>query len=298
MSILTKVSVVVLLVLILLACPVFITQATVAPNYRIAYEQQVEKTQLYELAAKQAQLATARATSLYNNLLEKSRTQIDERQAQINALQAQLNQEKADKAAQATRIDQLNVTVTNLQKNLEAALAQNTLLDEQLNGNPDKGIKGARQAIQQLQDEQRKTEGVLKAAQAEAERLQRVVMVKDEDVANLNSQVFDLNAKLEDLRRKAVVVASTDGGTTPLVDVKAPTEVTGTVTAVREPDMASINIGSAKGVVPGQTLIIYRGASFVAHLKVAEVDINGSAGVITDRKLDPMQGDKVTSSLK
>jgi len=276
---------------------VFITQATVDPNYRIAYEQEVKRAEVNALTAQQNQLAAQRAINRLHDMEAKTRVQIDERQAQINALQAQLNQEKSDKAALATRIDQLNVTATNLQKNLEAEIGQNKLLDEQLNGNPDKGVKGARQKIDELQEERRKTEDVLKAAQAEVERLVRVERVKNEDIANLNAQVFDLNAKLEDLRRKAVVVASGDGAAT-AVDVKAPVEVTGTVTAVREPDMASINIGSAKGVVPGQTLIIYRGASFVAHLKVAEVDINGAAGVITDRKLDPMQGDKVTSSLK
>lgn len=297
MSILTKVSVVVLLVLILLACPVFITQATVAPNYRIAFDQEVERGEMYKATALQHELSARRAISRLEELDKSTRVQIDERQAQINALQAQLNQEKSDKAALATRLDQLNVTTTNLQKNLEAEIAVRIQLDEQLNGNPDKNIKGARQKIDELQEERRKTEDVLKAAQAEVERLVRVDRVKTEDIANLNAQIFDLNTKLEDLRRKAVVVASTDGAT-PAVDVKAPVEVTGTVTAVREPDMASINIGSAKGVVPGMTLIIYRGASFVAHLKVAEVDINGAAGVITDRKLDPMQGDKVTSSLK
>ena len=297
MSILTKVSVVVLLVLILLACPVFITQATVHPNYRIAFEKEVLRAQINELAARHAQLAEKRALKLYTDAEDKARTQIDQSTVQINALQAQLNTEKLEKTNLANRIDTLNVTAADLQKNLEAAVAQNKALDAQLNGTADQ--KGARQIIAVLQEELRKTEALLQTAQADVERVTRIWKVKDEDIANLRAEVTDLNLKIEDIRRNQIAgAAGGQPGVTPAADIKPAVDVTGTVIAVREPDLASINIGSAKGITPGMTLIVYRGSSFVAHLKIAEVDLNNAAGIIVDRKLDPMQGDKVTSKLK
>jgi len=72
--------------------------------------------------------------------------------------------------------------------------------------------------------------------------------------------------------------------------------ITGTVDSVRG-DLVGINIGAAKGIKPGMKLIVYRGTNFVAHLRVQEVDVNQAAGVLTDKQLDPMPGDKVTTSL-
>ena len=58
-------------------------------------------------------------------------------------------------------------------------------------------------------------------------------------------------------------------------------------------DVVSINIGSAGGIKPGMRLIIYRENKFVANLRIAEVDINEAVGIISDKKQDPVQGDKV-----
>ena len=42
-------------------------------------------------------------------------------------------------------------------------------------------------------------------------------------------------------------------------------------------------------------LKVYREGHFVSHLRIDMVDSNQAAGVIFDKKLDVVQGDKVTS---
>ena len=71
-----------------------------------------------------------------------------------------------------------------------------------------------------------------------------------------------------------------------------PANVIGTVTAVKG-DIASINVGSAKGVKRGMVAIVSRGAKFICEIQIEEVDINQSAGIITKRSQDPAMGDKV-----
>ena len=58
-------------------------------------------------------------------------------------------------------------------------------------------------------------------------------------------------------------------------------------------DVASVNAGSRRGVKAGMRLILFRQDKFVAFLKVSETDADKAAGIITDRKLDPMAGDGV-----
>ena len=84
MSILTKICIVVMLVLILLACPVFITQATVVPNYRDLYETAVEDNELLRHQARNAMLA--------EQTVQRQRDQLNARLNEITGLgQAELD---------------------------------------------------------------------------------------------------------------------------------------------------------------------------------------------------------------
>jgi len=56
LNILTKICIVIQLVLILIACPVFITQATVVANYKDHYERQVLRGSVLNQTAAQAQM--------------------------------------------------------------------------------------------------------------------------------------------------------------------------------------------------------------------------------------------------
>ena len=88
---------------------------------------------------------------------------------------------------------------------------------------------------------------------------------------------------------KPVAVASDD-------NVKVEGQVTGV-----NGDIASINVGSTKGIKKGMTLVVYRdrgnAVSFLAHLQITNADLSESAGIVVNR--DPavriVQGDQVKS---
>ena len=88
--------------------------------------------------------------------------------------------------------------------------------------------------------------------------------------------------------------AATADATGPTTPVDGPSGLEAQVIAVNN-DVASIDAGSRKGLKSGMKLIVFRDSKFVAYLRVAEVDTNEAVGIITDRKLDPVTGDKVMS---
>lgn len=59
-----------------------------------------------------------------------------------------------------------------------------------------------------------------------------------------------------------------------------------------------MNVGAASGVEKGTEFIIFRGANFVARLRVAEVNPSSCAGIILDAQRDVLKGDKATTSLE
>ena len=73
-------------------------------------------------------------------------------------------------------------------------------------------------------------------------------------------------------------------------------EIVGTITAVSQ-DVASINIGSAHGVVKGMKMTIYRGGMYVGTIRIEDVKPRVSAGIITQANLPPVKGDKVASRM-
>ncbi|MDY6913685.1 MAG: hypothetical protein SVT52_04420 [Planctomycetota bacterium] len=283
MNILTKICVVVLLVLILLACPVFITQATVAPNYRYYYEQETERAEMYAQGLRQAELA--------NKLLIQQRDRAVKLAADTNLAKRkevqQLQSLLAEKQLEATRfqlsINSINEDLAKLRVNLDHELKRNAALSAKLNESWAK--------INKITEENRQTGELLRETQAEVERLEKVARVRHEQLAEREEQIRVLERKLEATGKPS------DEAPAGAVVVRSSVKISGTVTAVRG-DLASVNVGSAKGLKTGMKLIVYRGAEFVAHLRIQEVDTNQAAGIVLDKRLAVKQGDKVATSLK
>lgn len=148
--------------------------------------------------------------------------------------------------------------------------------------------------IAKLEDELTAADVALQAAQAEIERREGTEKVLLERLAQLQ-ELYDR------LKGTAVMPAAVDGEQpiSPAPSAAAGPKITGTITAVRD-NMASINIGSVKGVREGMTLYVYRDDHFVAHLEIIEVSDTEATGRIFDPRQGeaPQTGDKVTTSLK
>ena len=274
MNILTKICVVVLLVLVLFASVTFINMAAVPENWRHRYDLELQRRLLSDQDARFAKLVNARALE--------ERKDVEKR---ANDLATELAEARKDKvadpvalrtAALQAAIDAANTRLAELQLNVEAMGKRN----EALAGNLDK----SREAIAGLQKENRRAAGEITQLRGKLERAERVV-------AALQRQLMERDERIAELEKHTVRGAVPEKAGPPVVG-----KIAGTVTAVRG-ELASVNIGSAHGVVRGLKLYIYRDDRFVGYLRVDEVDEGESAGTVVDKQLDPVEGDKVTNDL-
>ncbi len=275
MSILTKICVVVLVVLVLLGCPIFITLATVGPNYRDEFVKEQIKSKRFEHTAQtervvaalrydELQVVLKEITDLQQKL-DAERTQYD---LQIRELQGTLAECAGEKKIVNAVVAKLTIVTLNDQTRI-AALTND--------------LTAMRQRVNEL---------TMKSLDIKNE-LQEVISNRD----SLNLQAKTLreeNQRLTrenlDLRGKLALTPSrkTERVTVPQV---AP-DIRGRIVAVSQ-DVASINIGSAQGIKPGVKLMVYRGGDFVGHLLVRDAEVGEAFGIIIDKRLEPMRGDMV-----
>ena len=276
MSILTKISIVILLVLVLLACPVFITQATVHPNYKDAYLKQVDRSGVAEMSEKGAKLALHNTIAERDDAVQALNNLKLQKQREIDKLKAALATLNMRNVKLTNNLDTLTTKVTGLDGGLKKLNDRTELLASQL--------AAARKDIDARTTENIKLADLLKQSEAEKSRLSEASKVRSE-------QIYALEEEIEKLRATGVT-----GRPGEEVAPTADQPIEGTIDSVRG-DIASINIGSAHGVKRNMKLVIYRGAQLVGWLRVEDVDISQAAGIIVNKVLDPMQNDKVTDSL-
>ena len=281
MNVLTKICVVILVILVLLATPVFIHQSVMIPNYKQAYEGQRLRNQALHMDAKHKTLALQRAMADIEALTRRTNTSKETLERDIQDRIAENTRLQGEIAGLQADITKFNSELTALRKSHEENVKRRELLTTHLGE--------ARAQIDKLNGMNRSLEEMLKATQADVERLTKVSRVRLEQITEKDEQIRELTELLE--AAKAGGPATAAGKP----DMPAPS-ITGTVDSVRG-DLVGINIGAAKGIKPGMKLIVFRGTNFVAHLRIQEVDVNQAAGVLADKQLDPMPGDKVTTSL-
>lgn len=282
MSTLTKISVVVLVVLVCVVGAVFITQASIVPNYRQAYDNEVAKNNIFSSQIRVAEQVAAAA----NLQLQ----QVKDRQTELVTNSAQAKNE-ADQALASKLDDNRKLTAIN-----ENQKAENTNLvslltqKEELLKDAIARLELARAANEKLTKEYARVDDLFKQEQSTHARMDSQKKFDDEQIQELREQLKEVQARL------AAGGNAAKAGETPVLP-EADTVISGTVTAVKD-DMASINVGSAKGVKTGMKFTVYRGAQYVGMFQVqGDVGLDSSAGVIVLKRLDAAMGDKVTTKL-
>jgi len=281
LNILTKISIVVVAVLVLVACPVFIRMAVAPYNYRKAYEESQLQLQNAVAAANVAQLGMQAAQAQLAHQVESQRSASDDSAKRVNDLQ--------------NRLSAADVRVAELQASMQAMTASLTELKGTLSREVEQRIAAVlarekdREAINRLQAENQHLESSLKEAEGNIASLTMALRSMEEQNAQLKEMNLDLQKG-----GAAPTAASASGAESPSAQGKELPKIAGAVTAV-DKEIVSINVGSAKGVKEGMVMIIYRGDQIVAHLRVQLVDANQAAGVAFDKQRDPLQGDKVAT---
>lgn len=281
MSILTKISVVLLLVLVLLACPVFITQATQLPAYKDAYARQRTEIESIKQANRHLQLALTQAQEQVGRYADDIRElEVAKRLVELT-LGTQIDDHVAANLGMSKTLAGLQANLDVLGQNMTKELARADKLADQLNES------------WKLTDELKKHIIDLNATVADKDvamaRLEATVRKLRMDIAQREREIADLVRRWAERDKPTVAVGPEDGVRPPVPMIR------GTITAVDE-DAASINIGSAKGIKKGMKLIVYRdGDGFVSYLQIELVDLNSAAGVVVSKRLglEPRIDDKV-----
>jgi hypothetical protein len=272
--------VVFLVVTSIVAAVVFINLATVSPNWRDYYNR--EKDAYNVLATYNLSHQTVNAR------LEKDREDLRE------ALVDQKTKAQSDIAALRDEKEQFNIAIADLKRQLamkanitpESGKTMKEFLDKQL------------QALKEAWEQESKAKLKLVAVesqflteQAKNKRLENSLRVIKEQAQDKATMIIKLNNRISQLEMLE------DKKPDRRVIVPVPTTIiTGTVTEVNS-NLVSINVGTAQGLKVGMQLIVSRGDKFVGYLKIEEIRVNEAAGIIVNRVLAPLQGDKVASRL-
>lgn len=278
MSILTKVCVVILVLMVLIAVPVFITQATVPASWKTAYGKQAGRIKVLEMQAAHIQLALRQANALADKRLAELTDLRTANTTEVNDLKADLRSAKLAYVSLDKDLKDIRLDLMRLQATLKGEVERRFLLAGQL----DK----ARTENKELSIETRQLEDESQESEAKSQRLDKVIKVYIEQLAGAQEEIKELQE----------MIAGGGTGKTKRVIV-ATARIEGTITTILG-DLAGINIGSAKGMKSNMVLIVYRGSEFVARLRVQEVEIDEAAGTIFDKRLNPIKGDKVTTRLR
>jgi len=275
LSILTKICVVVLAVLILLGCPIFITQATVGPSFRQALKIEQARSNLHRLDAIAEKNAHNNTMAQRDKALADLSRLRDEKKAEMDKLAEELATARNSAASLQNNLAVLAAKVGGLEKEAATFNQRNDLLAAQL--------ERVRKSNDELNKENIKLSELLQQTEVEKDRTDKLARLHQETIRELEEEI-------ENLRKFG---PSGQPGSEEIIPASG-REIIGTVTEVKE-GIASINVGSAKGVQRNMQLVIYRGHTLVGFLRVEEVDVDEAAGIIVNRQLEPMQGDKVTT---
>lgn len=279
MNILTKICIVLLVILVLVACPLFIRMATVTPNYKEAFRKQTEATEMYKQQAQKLAIEVNKANDERNAAVQDADQARNQRLAEVKGIRDDLNASRLQLTAQEGKLQKMEAALAKFEITLRETNGQLLLTLQQRDG--------AYKEITELKETNRHVSDQLLEARANNERWKKLEEV-------LREKIVDLEDRLAGAGEAPVAGAAAEKPERPDVG-----DVHGTITAIQlDPGVASINVGSAQGVVKGARLIIYRRDQLVGYLKIVEVEPHQAAGIIQDKLLDPQQGDKVASRLE
>lgn len=282
LSTLTKICVVVLVVLVLFACPIFIQHALTGPNWRQAYLNEQARRKLADAKARNEELAAGVWRNLYRDEKRKNEDLTMQIQSEAEAKRivvARLSQLLVEREA---TIRELTAIKAGLQNALNQAMTLNKAQGDELG-------KQRRDNIT-LADQLRRTTDKNSELLSDVELFTRTGQVLKSQLAEREREIKDLRLEYQHLKQVAATVVAKKP---PVIGPK----VEGSITAVRS-DIASLNVGSASGVKKGMEFILYRETEFVAHLQIEYVDTTTCSGIIVDAQRDVKVGDKASTSLE
>jgi len=279
LSILTKISIVLLVVLVLPTSVVIIQQASQLPTYMDAYARRGTQIENINQANRHLQLALKQAQDQGKRSAADAQAALAEKRTVQERLQAQINDLVAEKLGMAAKLAEFTTAYQGLSESLKMEIAGRDRLRGELDV--------SRAQTNKLKDHVNQLNAALRDKEVAIARLERTVQKFREDIAIKEKEIIALQKVVETMGRPAAATGELGSGVKPDVP-----KIQGTITAI-DNDVASINIGAAKGIKKGMRLIVFRDGDFVSFLQIELVDLNSAAGVLVNKRLEPRQNDKV-----
>jgi DNA repair exonuclease SbcCD ATPase subunit len=283
LSILTKISVVILVVASIVASVVFTALATVQPNWKHSYEQEI---QAYNRLEGRCQEYMAEAVQVRTQMTDASSDFDSKQSSALERMQAALVAARSAEIRNVGLADNISVFTVKLAE-IERTATKNLATLQQYKSERD----AARDRLTLASKEVVKVADILAHAQGKNEQLQLNLKIAREAAAELRSQLAQKDETILKLSRSGGTIGKAGTG-----EVFTGDAITGTITAV-DNQLIAINVGSANGIKKGMKLIVYRGGTFVGHIRIQKVTLDESAGLVIDKKMNPQPGDKATTRL-
>jgi hypothetical protein len=281
LSILTKICVVLVLFVSVMASGAFLRLISVERSWKQSYINQLERADVANLAAAESKIAMRKVLAELAKAQDVGRDSQAALASAADAHAAALAKEAEATAQAKGDIIAIKASLTELSKNLETAQEMQKLLASEKTALA-KSLVTANTAARELKKES-------DDASVQIRRLENMLKHYALLIKDLRAEIIVLQ------QTKTATVADADAAdATPAPPAQA---ITGRITAV-DSGVASINIGRARGIKDKMVLKVFRNGEFVSHLRIDLVRPDSAAGIILDKKLDVMQGDEVATSLK
>jgi uncharacterized protein YhaN len=272
--VLTKIFIVLVTLLSMMLVPLVVVYAHNEDSYQTRYQRSESQTAVLRSAFEGAKAS-------HGAELVRKDAKIQELDASNNELRRVVSQQEAEvrkleaRAAQAEEMDnEIRTQLTKLANAVDAGQQLSEVLIEDLAGLREDALTSERQKVEldeALRDALAKLDAATEARRALQEELQRL---RDEH-ALLLEKVQAYVAKVGEIDTDTYLTER--GGIFPDRDLDT------TIIAVNrssEQVLAEIDAGSRDGVREGWVMTIGNGATFVASLRITDVDINRAVGVV------------------
>ena len=264
-----------LVALVLFASGPFIQQAVTGPNWKEACQKQKDRAEVAESSARNALAMSQVNKTQYESLLQSVKSKADTDRGVLSAKDVEISRLTGQLADRAGEVQKLSAFNEAFEKSLDAQINLNKDLMSQLDAVRTENMK--------LSDHLRRAQSTLKEMQTIGEGLEKSNKVLQEQLAQRDKEIEQLNS------------GETKVGSSTAIASKV--RIDGTIIAVKG-DIASMNVGSASGVKKDMEFTVYRDTNFVAHIRIADVGVADSTGIILDRTRDPQVGDKASTNLE
>ena len=299
MNILTKIAIVVLVLAVAFAAPVFTTLAVIVPDYKSKLDNQEKLAQAMEQQANRLKddISTLKHAA-------------DVERAKNTRLEAELASERTHRTQVLNRLadDQVAIVeqIRGINQGQDRFVQIAKFFDDRTSAYR-QTIDTLRGDIKTMYEARAKMEDANRQLQSQLAQLQSELQSAREQLVDRDQQIEDLQQRLNELqqfaaqpggggpataRGPAPAAPGTEGIVTLGTAGAAPAELMGRVDTVSD-DLASINIGKAQGVTQNMKLMISRGSQFVAYLVVQRVAQGEASGIVIQKQMEPQSGDQV-----